>query len=124
MDDDADSLTDEVTDWVERSLGKSYTWPGNFRELEQCVRNVLIRKEYHPSGQGASGPHEEMSRALLEGSLTADEMLRRYCTLVYAQTSNYEETARRLQLDRRTVKAKIDPELLERLRAISGASAP
>jgi DNA-binding CsgD family transcriptional regulator len=30
---------------------------------------------------------------------------------------NYEETARRLQLDRRTVKTKVDPQLLARLRA-------
>jgi DNA-directed RNA polymerase specialized sigma24 family protein len=34
--------------------------------------------------------------------------------LVYAQTGSYEETARRLQLDRRTVKSKIDRHLLER----------
>ena len=31
--------------------------------------------------------------------------------LVYAQTRNYQETARRLGLDRRTVKGRIDPEL-------------
>ncbi len=53
--------------------------------------------------------------AILGGTLTADEVLRRYSTLVYAETQNYEETARRLKLDRRTVKAKIDPEFLERL---------
>jgi len=48
--------------------------------------------------------------------LTADALVRRYCTLVYAQTGSYEETARRLQLDRRTVKSKIDPALLEDFR--------
>jgi hypothetical protein len=37
-------------------------------------------------------------------------------TLVYSRTGSYEETARRLGLDRRTVKAKVDPELLGRLR--------
>ena len=50
------------------------------------------------------------------GSLTADELLQRYCTLVYLQTGNYQETARRLQLDRRTVKSKVDPQLLAELR--------
>jgi DNA-directed RNA polymerase specialized sigma24 family protein len=44
-------------------------------------------------------------------------MIRRYNTLVYAQTGSYEETARRLQLDRRTVKSKIDLRQLEQLRA-------
>ena len=46
---------------------------------------------------------------------TADELLARYCTLVYSQTGNYQETARRLELDRRTVKARIDPDLLSDL---------
>jgi hypothetical protein len=45
------------------------------------------------------------------------ELLRRYCTLVYAQTRSYQETGRRLGLDRRTVKYKLDPELLRRLDA-------
>jgi hypothetical protein len=35
---------------------------------------------------------------------------------VYEQTGSYEETARRLQLDRRTVKGKIDAALLAQLR--------
>jgi DNA-binding CsgD family transcriptional regulator len=41
------------------------------------------------------------------GRLTAEQVLSRYCTFVYGQTGSYEETARRLKLDRRTVKAKI-----------------
>jgi len=46
--------------------------------------------------------------AVLSGSLTADELLRRYCTLVYAQTRRYQDTARRLAIDRRTARAKVD----------------
>ena len=42
--------------------------------------------------------------------------MRRYCTLVYARSGSYEEAARRLGLDRRTVKARIDETLLERLK--------
>ena len=52
---------------------------------------------------------------IVSGSLTADEVLRRYCTLVYAETGSYEQTARRIKLDRRTVKSKIDAELLQLL---------
>jgi DNA-binding CsgD family transcriptional regulator len=36
---------------------------------------------------------------------------------VYAQTGSYQETARRLGLDRRTVKEKVDSTLPEKLRA-------
>jgi DNA-binding CsgD family transcriptional regulator len=49
--------------------------------------------------------------------LTASELLSRYCTLVYAQNESYEETARRLGVDRRTVKAKVNQELLAKLSA-------
>ncbi len=53
---------------------------------------------------------------MLEGELTADELLRRYCTLVYAATGSYEATSRRLKLDRRTVRSKVDAALLERIK--------
>ena len=60
---------------------------------------------------------DELAELLRRGSLSAEELLRRYCTQVYARTGSYEAAARRLGLDRRTVKAKVDPELLERLRS-------
>jgi hypothetical protein len=44
----AEGLAEEVVLWVRKHLGADYAWPGNFRELEQCVRNILIRHEYHP----------------------------------------------------------------------------
>jgi len=106
--DEAEALAQEVETWIIQHLGRDYPWPGNIRELEQCVRNVLVRQEYRPSQPRPLSSHEEFSRAFTNGTLTADELLRRYCTLVYTQTGSYEETARRLQLDRRTVKSKID----------------
>jgi hypothetical protein len=42
---------------------------------------------------------------------------------VYACAGSYEKAARVLELDRRTVKAKVDPELLAELRE-SGRDAP
>ena len=113
--DSAGELADEVLACVERDLGADYPWTGNVRELEQCVRNVLVRKEYRPPAAPARGPADDLAAELGEGSLTADELLGRYCTIVYARTGSYQETARRLQLDRRTVKRHVDPELLARL---------
>jgi transcriptional regulator with AAA-type ATPase domain len=119
----ADGLVDEAATWIEKHLGRDYPWPGNIRELEQCVRNLLVRRDYRPrttrgdeSSRAAADPQSELTAALRAGTLTAEELLSRYCTLVYAQTHSYEQTARRLQLDRRTVKAKIDADLLRRLR--------
>lgn len=114
---EAEALAEEVESWIVRHLDRAYLWPGNIRELEQCLRNVLVRKEYRPTQTRAVTAQEDVFQAITNGGLTADELLRRYCTLVYAQTGSYEETARRLQIDRRTVKSKVDPELMTRMRA-------
>ncbi|MDP6504943.1 MAG: sigma 54-interacting transcriptional regulator, partial [Planctomycetota bacterium] len=113
--DAAEELTSDVLSWIEKELGRDYGWPGNFRELEQCVRNVLVRREYRPAEGRVGTTHERLGIEMTRGDLTAEEILQRYCTLVYAKTGTYEEAARRLSLDRRTVKAKIDDELLEEL---------
>jgi len=113
-------LAEEATHWIESNLSAGYAWPGNYRELEQCVRNILIRKDYHPqrrpeaTGRGKKG---DLFAEARQGTLTANELLSRYCTLVYGQTGSYEETARRLELDRRTVKAKVDVRMLAELRS-------
>ena len=110
---EAEALAQQVTSWVEIHLGAAYAWPGNVRELEQCVRNLLIRNEYQPAATAPADPAAGLAAALRAGTLTADQLLTRYCSLVFAQTGSYQETARRLGLDRRTVKGKVDPELVE-----------
>jgi len=114
-DEEAEAVAHETEAWITKHLGADYQWPGNVRELEQCVRNVMVRGEYRPPRAAARGVREELAGAILAGSMTADEMLRRYCTLVFAQTGTYQETARRLGIDRRTVKEKVDRTLLEHL---------
>lgn len=110
--DEAEAVAAEVLDVIETQLGPDYPWPGNVRELEQCVRNVLVRREYRPrpiaEPSAVSHGDQTLLRRIEAGELTADELLRAYCTLVYNQTGSYEATARRLKLDRRTVKAKVD----------------
>jgi hypothetical protein len=36
----ATPLAAKAEAWVRRRLGPDYPWPGNMRELEQCVRNI------------------------------------------------------------------------------------
>ena len=114
----APELAREVVDWIEGRLG-GYSWPGNIRELGQCVSNVLIRREYLPQGAtrtASDDPRRAVAEEILSGRLSAEEVLVRYCTLVFAGTGSYQEAARRLGLDRRTVKARVDAGLLARLR--------
>jgi transcriptional regulator with PAS, ATPase and Fis domain len=113
----ASGLTDEIVKWVDRNLGRDYAWPGNIRELEQCVRNFLIRGSYAPAQPrvaATADAHEMLAADIAAGRLTADELLRRYCTLVFASTGSYEATARKLELDRRTVKAKVSNAMTDR----------
>ncbi len=109
----------DVMAWIEGNLERNYAWPGNYRELEQCVKNVLIRRDYRPSQSKVSISSDPLEATVDEfrgGRLTANELLSRYCTMVYRETGSYEETSRRIGLDRRTVKNKVDRELLSRLK--------
>lgn len=107
-DDEASRFTREGVAWIERHLGTAYAWPGNFRELEQCVRNLLIRRDYKPAGPLVAAGGEDWNALLNRGTLTAEEVLRRYTRQVFEQAGgNVEETARRLDLDRRTVKGRL-----------------
>jgi transcriptional regulator with AAA-type ATPase domain len=110
---ESEELAREVVAWIERNLARDYPWPGNYRELEQCVKNVLIRRDYRPAQAAAAGDAvDQFSADLRAGRLTAEQALSRYSTIVYRRTGSYEETARRLQIDRRTVKSKIDRDFL------------
>ena len=89
----------------------NYPWPGNFRELEQCARNVLIRGEYHPVDNARHREFdsiEDAVRALAKRGLSADELLRVYCEVVYEQEGGqYEATAKCTGLNWRTVKKHV-----------------
>jgi transcriptional regulator with AAA-type ATPase domain len=116
---DSESLAVSIERLIHEHLGPDYSWPGNVRELEQCVRNLIVRQHYEPrcalKKSGSSDARERMAADFLAGTLTADELLSRYCTLMYSKTGSYEQAAQALKLDRRTVKSKIDAELLARL---------
>ncbi len=114
---EAAGLAEEAESWIRDNLGPDYAWPGNVRELSQCVSNVLIHRNYRPVTMAApSAPLDTLAAEFLGAELSAEELLRRYCTLVFARTGSYVQAAERLGLDRRTVKGRVDPDLLARLR--------
>ena len=103
-----DSLTVDVMNWFDEKLPTDYTWPGNMRELEQCVRNIMIHNNYLPrTTSHQKGEHDELATRIRNLSLTADELVGHYCQIVYEKTKSYEKAASILNLDRRTVRAKI-----------------
>ena len=107
---EAESVAAEVEQWIDKNLPPDYGWPGNVRELEQCLRSLLIHGTYRPAlpqRSDACAPWDGAWEAALQGTLTAEDLLRHYCDHIYRQCGSYEQTARRVGLDRRTVKRKI-----------------
>ena len=101
-----DGLRRDVIAWHDRADLKHYDWPGNMRELEQCVRNVMIHDEYTPAMHSLSVQSDSFPDQVNEVSLTAEQLLAQYCALAYRKHGSYEKAAAVLQMDRRTVAAK------------------
>ncbi len=144
--DEVEALARETVAFIDAKLGRDYRWPGNVRELEQCVRSIVVRGRYEPSGLRVDtasrrtnrnqtpenseaqssekspaaavepgGPLGEVLADFAEARIDSERLLDVYCTVAYARTGSYSEAGRRVGLDRRTVRARIDEELLARL---------
>jgi DNA-binding NtrC family response regulator len=101
-----ETLCHRVRQVIDTRLGRDYTWPGNVRELAQCVRRVIIKQDYQ-GDQVTQTPEtetESLADQIRAGSLRAEDLLARYCKILYKRFGTYEEVARRTDLDRRTVK--------------------
>jgi transcriptional regulator with GAF, ATPase, and Fis domain len=97
-----ENLTTEVTTWIKKSMPENYSWPGNFRELEQCVRNVMVHGEYRAQKEAPSTESEEASANVTTPTL--NQWIQTLVNREYAKTPNLAQVADRLQVDRRTVK--------------------
>jgi hypothetical protein len=113
---EVDSLVEEVVEWIGRNLKAGYPWLGNFRELEQCVRNLMIRNHYHPPGagepEGAGDAVEAFLREVRGGDLSSEALLGKYYALVLLRGGSYAAASKTLGVDYRTVQKRIDPGFL------------
>jgi transcriptional regulator with GAF, ATPase, and Fis domain len=112
--DEVARLADEVVSWVDENLGPNYAWPGNIRELEQCVRSIMIRGSYTPTRRPSpteKSPLREFLAQIEGGELDRDELLRGYFSLMYARSGSYRAAGRQLRVDWRTVKDLVDDNL-------------
>ena len=112
----AGELAAEAIGWIEKHM-QGYHWPGNMRELEQCVRGILVRGRYEPpqltvtTGSAVGQLADDVSNARLDN----DTLIGRYYALVYSQSGNYEAAAQALGTNWRTVKTRMDRDFLRRI---------
>jgi transcriptional regulator with PAS, ATPase and Fis domain len=100
---DSPALVVAVLETLGESLPRGYAWPGNVRELEQAVRRVLLTGRYAAELRESGGDESErLTAQIREGAVTADELLARYCALLYQQLGSYAAVAERTGLDPRT----------------------
>jgi len=93
---------------IRRDLPRDYNWPGNVRELEQAVRRIILTGRYSLDVVATSANHEqEFSDLARSGQLSAQQLLGRYCAMLYRQLGTYAEVAARTGLDRRTARKHI-----------------
>ena len=95
---------------IDRQLGKDYQWPGNVRELEQCVRSVLLRRDYkgkENNGKENISLKQELVQGILDQNIAVPSLVSGYCKLLYDQLGTYEKVAKMTGLDRRTIKKHI-----------------
>lgn len=105
---ESDQITTEMHKTISKSQPKGYSWPGNIRELEQCVRQMLLNGKYHwqnPKDYESMG--EKMAAQISKGEFTAQELLSFYCNFHYKKLGTFEAVSQLTELDRRTVKKYI-----------------
>lgn len=88
---------------IKKQLGLLYPWPGNVRELEQCVRRIVLQKNYESTQVSSSNVPEE----LLQSGWDARTLIGWYCDHLLDKSGSLDETARITRLDPRTVKKHI-----------------
>ena len=106
---EAEALAGEATAWIKKNLSLEYSWPGNVRELEQCLRNIMIRGTYSvPEETPFRNGGSQLQQELEECRLSADELLNLYCLKAYSKTGSCLAAAKILDIDRRTLKKRVD----------------
>jgi transcriptional regulator with PAS, ATPase and Fis domain len=89
---------------LSRDLPANYTWPGNVRELEQATRRILLTGSYNGDTAVTGTADRIVTELAGKEEVDVHTLLATYCRRLYNRYGTFEEVARRIRLDRRTVK--------------------
>jgi DNA-binding NtrC family response regulator len=114
-----EKLQRTIEDGILQAVGSNYPWPGNVRELAQAVRRVMLTGSY-AGGMGTRQPDNDdlLIAGIQNQSLNAEQLVAGYCALLYSKSRNYEDVARKTNLDRRTVKKYVLSQIKSSVRPV------
>ena len=75
----ATDFSGEILNYIDEHL-RHYQWPGNVRELEQCIRRLIITKEYLPPTLSTKHNTDE---------ITAQDLIQDYAKTLYNKHQSY-----------------------------------
>jgi transcriptional regulator with AAA-type ATPase domain len=101
--DGAKELSSRVVDKLHSVLPRNYPWPGNFRELEQAVRNIIVHDEFVPLGH-ARGTDNDVASIYSKSLVSLSQWNQMYAKKAYENAGSYREAARCLDVDQRTLR--------------------
>jgi DNA-binding NtrC family response regulator len=101
--DGAKELSSRVVDQLQSVLPRNYPWPGNFRELEQAVRNIIVHDEFVPLGH-ARGTDNDVASIYSKSLVSLSQWNQMYAKKAYENAGSYREAARCLDVDQRTLR--------------------
>jgi len=101
-------LVADIEKKIQKQLPVHYQWLGNVRELEQCVRRILLKDTYEVSIEISSSIADQLHNGIDSGTMDAQLLLAGYCKALYDRFGTYEAVSRHVKLNRRTVKKHIE----------------
>lgn len=98
-------LASRIEKQIRVNVPDYYPWPGNIRELEQCIRRICLTGTFSITNKSTLDTLQ--SGFSIADNASAQLLLQNYCRFLYERHNSYEAVARITQLDRRTVKKYI-----------------
>lgn len=108
-----ESLFSDIRSRIRESVGDDYAWPGNVRELEQCIRRIILHGKYEIRNVAGESRKDSFLFNINPLNMKAQNLLAQYCKFLHERFGTYEDVARAVHLDRRTVKKYVQMKIEE-----------
>ncbi len=103
-------MATELEKITRATIPEDYRWPGNIRELEQCIRQICIRGSYR-CDQTPQNPLQKFPAEYFESKTSLAAVAADYCRFLYEKHGTFESAAKAAGIDRRTIKKYIESKL-------------